>query len=419
MAKITDWLNEHVFFTDRLGVEKKSLSPDQVRNELLGATYDAYDNAVTLETALQCTTVLACARVIAEGLAQVPCELIRPKDAGGKQVAFDHPVHRLLSRKPNDWQTPFEFREQIGIHLTLTNNAYVFVNRDTNGKPIELFAYDPRLITVVRQQYSNDYYVTDLNGKKTKIPAQNMWHIKGASMDGFIGMDAIKNAREAIGLALATVKFGANLFKNGARPSGLLSTDLPLTPEQNQALKDAWQRAHQGASNSLKTAVLGNGMKYTPLSSTPDEAQFIQTRELQIEEICRLYRVQPIMVMHQQKGVSYNSIEQLQLSHLQHTLGPWFERFEQSAENALLTEAELNAGYEINLNTRGMLKGSAAERAAYYGTMRANGLMTANECRDLEGMDRIDDPTADQLTPAANLFGNPMPPPKPLEEIAK
>ncbi len=384
--------------------------------------------AVNDRTAIQTSAVLCCARVIAEGLAQVPCKVFKEDGYGSPTEARDHPLYYLLNRRPNDWQTSFEFREQIGIHLALKNNAYIFKNK-VNGKVVELYAFDPSVVTVEQNDTFDLAYKVTLDGKGPKsIPADDIWHIKGPSWNGFQGLDAVQMACKTIGLAQATERFGSKLFENGARPGGLLTTRTgaqALTPEQRNEIKTLWAAQHQGTENAHKTVMLPFDLEFTPVSGTANEAQWIENRKFLIEEICRFFRVLPIMVM-QSGATSYASVEQMFLAHLTHTLMPWYERFEQSAEVSLLTRQELLDGYSIKLNANALLRASHEDRASYYQTMKTIGAMTANEIRAKEDMPRSTDPEADKLTGAANIFGgnnqtpNPAPSPQPDDnEVAK
>ncbi len=179
-----------------------------------------------------------------------------------------------------------------------------------------------------------------------------------------------------------------------------------MKAEQVKAIKDQWASAQAGSGNAMKTALLHSGLKYQPLSWNADEAQFIEAQKRVILNLCAAFRVNPIMVQQTEGSAAYASVEQMFLAHLVHTLMPWYERIEQSAEIGLLTEAERKAGFYTKLEAKGLMRGTAKERAEYMQIMRQNGVITANEWRDYEEMDRSTDPRADQLEPAANLFGN-------------
>ncbi|QWT15313.1 phage portal protein [Sphingobium xenophagum] len=400
------------------GTEAKSARPFQEVIQEIAADQSAYDGFGTLnEDALEATAVLAAVRVIANGIAQVPFKLLqKQKNDRGEEASF-HPLAALLRHTPNDWQTSYELREQMAFHLILTGNAFCFLNRHNRTKEIlEIYAFEPGSVTVTQNADYTLSYRVQTGKRKTidfiDVPAENMWHIKGPSWNGWMGLNATKLARQAIGLSLASEKFGANLFKNGARPGGILSTEAVLTPEQRQQLKEAWNEQQAGSKNAHKTAVLGGGMKFQPISSTANEAQWTESRKFQIQEICRAFGVQPVMLMAD-GATSYNSVEQLLLAHLTHTLMPWFERIEQSAYKALLSKEEKQQGYYIKLDSRALLESSTADRLAYYNQGRTQGWLTINEVRALEDLPRSDDPLADKLTPAANLFGQtatPTPP---------
>lgn len=391
-------------------LEEKSFDRLAVLTEIAEANGSTAGASVTQENAIKQSAVLACARVIAEGLAQVPCSVLRQLPDGSREEATDHQLYNLLCHSPNDWQTSFEFREQIGLHLALRNNAYIYVNRNARGRPRELYAFEPSRVTVTRHtDYTLTYQISVGTNETMNVPAGDMWHIRGPSWNGWQGMDAIQYAADAIGLGQATEKFGADLFKNGARPGGTLTTEQPLTQEQVDKLRTSWSTQQAGGTNAHKTAVLSNGLKFQAITSSANEAQWTEARRYQIVEICRFFRVNPVMIMQQDNATSYNSIEQLFLAHLTHTLMPWFTRFEQSAYMHLLTPADKKAGYYIKLNEKAILRASTADRIAYYREARTQGWMTANEVREKEDLPRKNDAWADQLTPAANLFGNQTP----------
>lgn len=390
--------------------EQKSSNRLAILEEIAGAQASNSQEVVNWDTATKLSAVFACARVIAEDLAKVPCALYQKKPDGSRDQVVNHPLHALLSHAPNDWQTSFEFREQIGLHLALTGNAFVFVTRNSRGQPLEMYAFEPSSVTVTRHSdYTSTYKVHSIGARGAKrdivVPAENMWHIRGPSWNGIQGYDPIHLAREAIGLGLATEKFGANLFKNGARPGGILSTEAQLTSDQVDKLRTTWNSQQAGNANAHKTALLPNGLKWQSIANSANEAQWTESRRYQIEEICRFFRVNPVMVMHQANATSYASIEQLFLSHVANTMMPWFQRFEQSAFVALLTPQEKAQGYYIKLNEKALMRASAAERAAYYREGISQGWLTRNEVRAKEDLCKSADPSADLLTPAQNIFG--------------
>lgn len=380
---------------------------------LSGRSGSKSGQVISVQTALECSAYLCGARVIAEGLAQVPCKVIQETDKGARRVATEHPLYRLLHRRPNGWQTSFEFREQIAFHLVLCGNAFVVVTRGTRGEPLELLPYEPGSVTVTRHDdMTLSYAVQMVSGARMVIPAADMWHIRGPSWNGWLGLDGVHLARNALGLALAAEEFGSELFKNGARPSGALVTEAGTTldPKQMEDLRVNWAAANVGSGQRLKTVVL-NGVKWQPFSSTPEEAQFIELRKQQVVEVARALRINPIMLMHQDGTAAYASVEQMFLAHATHTLGPWFERFEQSAEVNLLTEKESMEGYCIELFDGDLVRGTAKERAETNQIKAQNGVLSRNEWRDDDDMTRIDDTAFDVPMQAANLYGPAAPAP--------
>ena len=385
-------------------LEQKSTLDDILR-DIFGQSNSKAGQPVNVRTALELTTVLGCARVIAEGISQVSWKVYQKDANGSRREAVEHPLYYILKRRPNDWQTSFEFREQLAFHLVLTGNAFVFVNR-VAGRVVELLPYEPGAVEVKRNtDLTISYTLTLADGHRVAVPSANMWHIRGPSWNGYLGLEAVQLARNAIGLALATEEFGSSLFKNGARPGGLLTSEQALNPETANQIKQAWAAAQSGSGNAMKTALLSHGLKYTPLSQTADEAQFNETRKRAIHDICAAFRVNPIMVMQTEGTASYASVEQMFLAHLTHTLMPWFERIEQSAEVNLLTRQEAVDGYYTKLDARGLMRGTAKDRAEQLQIMRQNAVITGNEWREFEDLPRSDDPMADKLMAAANLYG--------------
>lgn len=338
---------------------------------------------VNWKTALEAVVSYACARVIAEGIAQVPFKLYRRQD-DRRNPATDHPLYELLYRSPNEYQTSFEYRETMAMHLVFAGGGYSFINRDRGGAVSEILQYQPGEMTVKRDGWLVRYYVTLPSGQEKEIPAANMWHVKGPSWNGWMGLDGVKLAREAIGLSLAAEEYGARYFSNGAQPGGLLSTDQPLDKEKAKQLREAWEEIHAGGDNKFKTGVVWGGLKWTSLAFDNEKSQFLETRKFQIEEVCRAFRVNPIMVGYTDKATTYASAEQMFLAHVVHTLAPWYTRIEMSADKHLLTEKEIKAGYYFKFNANGLMRGSMKDRMEYYKGMAGIGAMNPNEIRELE-----------------------------------
>jgi HK97 family phage portal protein len=391
------------------GSERKAVTREDILGALAGTGGSSKSGAkVSWQTALQISTALACARVIAEGLAQVPFKLFQDID-GRKRVATDHPAYQLLAVKPNDWQTSFELREQISLHLVFCGAAYLFKNI-VRGKVVELLPYEPQNVTVNRSGWDLTYQVKTDDGRLIPIPAEQMWHIRGPSWNGWMGLEAVKLAREALGLAMATEEHVGRMFSNGARVGGVLSTEGTLKEDQVKALRESWERTQGGNANAFKTAILWGGLKWSPMAMQNDQAQLVELRRMQVEEICRALRVMPIMVGFTDKTATYASAEQMFLAHVVHTLGPWYGRIEQSADINLLTDADRAEGYYTKFMPQGLLRGAHKDRAEYYAKALGSGgspaWMTQDEVRGLEELNPMGGAAADLPKPT-NVGGTP------------
>lgn len=387
--------------------------------EIYGGRSSAAGPVVDWKRALECSTVLGVCRVNAEGVAQVPWKLFQEAN-GRRTVLSEHHVHRLISLMPNGWQTSFEFRETIMFHLLLTNNAYVFVNRvGTTREVMEMIPIEPGRVKVEQNDdYSLTYKVSAKSGAEQVFPQDAIWHLRGPSWNAWTGMDAVAMARNAIGLSISLEQGQSDFQKNGARTSGVLAVKDKLAPEKFQFLS-AWLDKHMpGGERSGKPIIADMDMDYRSMSMSSVDQQLIETRKHQIEEICRAFRTMPIMVGHADKTATYASAEQMFLAHVVHTLMPWYERIEQSANINLLSEDDLRAGYYTKFIPNALMRGAAKDRGEFYakalGSGGAKGWMTQNDVRALEELDRSDDPEADKLPQPAKAE-----PPKPAAGPAK
>lgn len=366
--------------------EAKAISREDILAELKGGSSTKSGARVDWKMALQITTALACARVIAEGLSQVPFKLYR-KDGQSRLQATEHPAFDLIATKPNDWQTSFEMREQLALHLVFAGRAYVWKHRVGN-KLIELLPFEPSCVTVTRKGWELTYTVTTDTGERIPIPASEIWHLRGPSWNGWEGLDAVKLIREALGLALATEEHSARQFSNGATLGGILTTDKDLKEDQVKMLRESWDRTQGGVINAFRTAILWGGIKWLPRAQQNDQAQLIEQRRFQVEEICRAFRVMPIMVGSADKAATYASAEQMFLAHVIHTLGPWYSRIEQSADANLLTEQDRAAGLYHKFMPQALMRGAHKDRAEYFAKALGAGgspaWMTQDEVRELD-----------------------------------
>lgn len=364
---------------------------------------------VTVENALQVSVVLACLRVIAEGVAQVPWRVMQESEDGAKRLpAKKHPLYDIISRRPNAWQTSFGLRETMVFHAGLTGNAYAYKSLVGSERRLaELVVIPPGSIRVtVADNGTMNYIVTGRDKTTRTLTEDEVWHLRGPSWDGMVGMEILKLAREAIGLAMATEETQAQLHAKGVRASGTYSVEGTLTLDQQQHLTK-WIKQQFTGGNAGGPMVLDRNAKWVPTTLTGVDAQHLETRKHQVEEICRMFRVMPIMAGQSDKASTYASAEQMFIAHLVHTLLPWYERVEQSADCNLLTEADRAAGYYTFLDPVGMLRGALKDTAEYLYRLVSIGTMTRNEARhklDLNPLDGLDEPLtpSNMITDAAN-----------------
>ncbi|MBR3298934.1 MAG: phage portal protein [Clostridia bacterium] len=371
---------------------------DKPQNRAVGSGYAFFmggtssGKTVTERSAMQMTAVYACVRILSEAIAGLPLHLYRYKPDGGKEKAIDHPLYLILHDEPNPEMSSFVFRETLMTHLLLWGNAYAQVIRNGKGEVIALYPLMPNKMSVERDENGKLYYryykTSDEPGGRNKsvvLRSYDVLHIPGLGFDGLVGYSPIAMAKNAIGLSMATEEFGSKFFANGAAPSGVL--EHPSTIKDPQRVREAWQSQFGGSSNSGKIAVLEEGMKYTPISIAPEQAQFLETRKFQINEIARIFRVPPHMLADLEKS-SFSNIEQQSLEFVKYTLDPWVIRWEQSIQRTLFTPTEKRQ-YFVKFNVEGLLRGDYASRMSGYATARQNGWMSANDIRELENMDRI------------------------------
>lgn len=377
----------------------KSRDHPKVDNRTVGSSYSFYMGGssagknVNERSAMQMTAVYSCVRILAEAVAGLPLHLYRYKEDGGKERAIDNNLYHLLHDEPNKEMSSFIFRETLMTHLLLWGNAYAQIIRNGKGEVVALYPLMPNKMQVDRDENGELYYIYTRNSEEAKtmegatvyLTPRDVLHIPGLGFDGLVGYSPIAMAKNAIGLAIATEEYGAKFFANGAAPSGVL--EHPGTIKDPSRLRENWNSTFGGSANSGKVAVLEEGMKYTPISISPEQAQFLETRKFQIDEIARIFRVPPHMVGDLEKS-SFSNIEQQSLEFVKYTLDPWVIRWEQSLSRSLLNEDEKRK-YFFKFNLEGLLRGDYESRMSGYATARQNGWMSANDIRELENLDKI------------------------------
>lgn len=374
-------------------------SRDKPQNRTTGSNYAFFmggttsGKAVTERSAMQMTAVYSCVRILSEAVAGLPLHLYKYMDSGGKAMALDHPLYHLLHDEPNPEMSSFVFRETLMTHLLLWGNAYAQIIRNGKNEIVALYPLMPNKMSVDRDEGGRLYYTyyrgsdEAIRDKEFAVTLQpsDVLHIPGLGFDGLVGYSPIAMAKNAIGMAIACEEYGAKFFANGAAPGGVL--EHPGTIKDPQRVRESWQSTFGGSGNANKIAVLEEGMKYTPIGISPEQAQFLETRKFQINEIARIFRVPPHMVGDLEKS-SFSNIEQQSLEFVKHTLDPWVIRWEQSIQRSLLSRDE-KAAYFVKFNLEGLLRGDYQSRMNGYAIGRQNGWMSANDIRELENLDRI------------------------------
>jgi HK97 family phage portal protein len=360
------------------------------KNSLLGSTYSFFfgstssGKTVNERTAMQTTAVYACVRILAETIASLPLHTYMNTESG-KEKARDHPIYHLLSDSPNPEMTSFVFRETLMGHLLLWGNSYSQIIRNGHGKVVALYPLLPDKMKVERSENGEIYYLYTREGKEYLLRNTEVLHIPGLGFDGLIGYSPIAMAKNAIGMALATEEYGAKFFSNGANPGGVL--EHPGVVKDPHRIRDSWNQVYQGTSNAHRVAVLEEGMKFSPIGIPPEQAQFLETRKYQTEEICRIFRVPPHLVGDLERA-TFSNIEHQSISFVVHTIRPWLVRIEQSINKALFTEKEKEK-YFVSFLVEGLLRGDYESRMRGYSIGIQNGFMSPNDVRSLENMNPI------------------------------
>lgn len=349
--------------------------------------------SVNERTAMQTTAVYSCVRILAEAVASLPLHIYCYTDAGKERV-ISHPLYHILHDEPNSEMTSFVFRETLMSHLLIWGNAYAQIIRDGAGRVIALYPLLPNKMEVERSESGQLVYFYTCNSEENpnfketgriRLRSEDVLHIPGLGFDGLVGYSPIALAKNAVGMTLACEEYGASFFANGANPGGVL--EHPGILKDPKKVRDSWNEVYRGTSNAHKVAVLEEGMKYQQIGIPPEEAQFLETRKFQLNEIARMYRIPPHMIGDLDKS-SFSNIEQQSLEFVKYTLDPWVIRWEQSLQKALLLPQE-KKDYFIKLNVDGLLRGDYQSRMTGYATARQNGWMSANDIRELEDLNPI------------------------------
>ena len=311
----------------------------------------------------------------------------------GALIEAGHPLYDVLHSVPNPEMTSFIFRETLMSHILLWGNGYAQIIRDGAGRIKWLYPLLPNKIDVWRDESGEIYYTYYRDADETRpqdkkggvtLRKEDVLHIPGLSFDGLVGYSPIALAKNAIGMAIAAEDYGATFFANGANPGGVL--EHPGTMTDTDKVRATWEAIYRGRG-AHRIAVLEDGLKFHTVGIPPDQAQFLETRRFQLNEIARIYRVPPHLIGDLEKA-TFSNIEQQSIEFVMHTVEPWVIRLEQAMDMALLSPAE-RKNYVIKFNLDGMLRGDYETRMKGYSVGRQNGWLSANDIRALERMNPI------------------------------
>lgn len=384
------------------GRKAKELTYDQLAALIDGANGGSVAGVhVTERTALQVSTVLACVKVIADGCAAPDLHVYREGPAGQRERALNIPEYRLLARRPNEWQTSFEWRRMMTLHAALTGAALSIKVRGDNRRVRELIPVEPGRWEVRRvSRYELRYRCWDEFGMIGEFGADDVFVLNALQWNWVGALNAVHLAANAVGLAMATERSQASMHANGVRPSGVYTVDGTLSAEQHDRLA-AWIAArHGGPEKSGGALVLDRNAKWMQTAMTSVDAQHIETRRQQVEEVCRAYGVFPIMVGHSDKSATFASSEAFFSAHLKHTLTPWHRAWQQRIDEMLL---DGSGPLFAQFDTRYLTAGSMVDRGNWARAMTEMGIYTRNELRDEEGLDPL--PGLDQPLTPMNMGG--------------
>lgn len=384
-----------------LGRKAVELTYDQIAALIDGSGGGSVSGVVVTEkTALQVSTVLACVRVIADGCATPELRLYRAGNDKRRQAAENIPEYRLLARRPNEWQTSYEWRRMMTLHAALTGAGLSIKVRADNRRVRELIPVQPGRWDVRRTtRYELRYRCWDEFGLIGEFGADEVFVLNGLQWNWGEALSAIVLARNAVGLAAATESSQARMHANGMRPSGVYSVEGSLTDEQQERLTK-WLKKNQTGEKLGLPLVLDRKATWTSTASSAVDAQHDETRRRQVEEICRVYGVFPIMVGHGDKTATFASSEAFFAAHVKHTLAPWHRAWTQRLDEMLLDGA---GPLWCEFDVRYLLAGSMRDRSQWARTMAELGIYTRNELRDEEGKDPL--PGLDEPLTPMNMSG--------------
>jgi len=368
---------------------RSSLSnPDQAFREWAAGGENANSGvSVNEQSALRVTAYLAAVKIISETLASLPLNVYRKLETGGKARATEHPAYEVLHNQANDEMTAYQFKETIQGHICNWGNGYAEIERNGAGRIVALWPLLPDRTWPERGRDNKIYYrtVVSKTNQQVILPFDKVLHIPGFGFDGLIGYNPVRLAREALGMALAAEEFGARFFGDGANVGGIVEYPGKLSDTAYERYKRQANEQAAGLKKSHRLWVLEEGLKYHRVGIPPEEAQFLETRKFQIAEIARMFRV-PLHMLAELDRSTNNNIEHQSIEFVVHTIRPWLVRWEQQLRMKLFTTAEKRSGFFAEFLVDGLLRGDAKSRNEALQIQRQNGIINADEWREIENM---------------------------------
>jgi HK97 family phage portal protein len=343
---------------------------------------------VNENTAYNSSAIWAAVSMIAGSLASLPvCLYERTKR--GKEEVTDGRLVSIVRDEPNPEMTPAVYKETTQAHILTWGNGLAEIERDKGGNPLNLWPLAPHLVKPGRTKAGELVYVVrdQASGQESALPATNVLHIPGLGCDGLWGYSVIQKARESIGLTLAAERFGASLFGNGATPGGVLSTDQKMSQEAVMNLRGSWSAEHGGLTNAHRLAILHSGLKYQTIAHTPEDAQFLETRKFQLEEIARWFNLPPHLIRHLDRA-TFSNIEHQGQEYVKYTLGIWMCKWEQELNRKFL-RPEQRSRFFYEFDADRFLRGDMKSRYEAYNVGRQGGFLSVNDIRARENLNPL------------------------------
>jgi HK97 family phage portal protein len=365
-------------------------NPDTWFTESLGGNLTSTGIRVNENTAMNSTAVYACVRILAESIASLPLPVYKRNKGGEKERDPTHPLYTVLHDQANTEMTAFTLKELLMSHLCTWGNAYAEIEWDGAGRIKGLWPLPPDKTWPERNPSTKliEYKTILSDGSGVTLSYDRVFHIPGLGSDGLVGYSPIRMSREAIGLSLAAEEFGSRFFGNGAQLSGVLEHPGKLGDKAVEHLRESFEEKYTGLSRAHRLMILEEGMKYNRIGIPPEDAQFLETRKFQLNEIARIFRVPPHLIGDLDRA-TFSNIEHQSIEFVVHTLRPWLVRWEQAIIMKLLTPLERRRFF-AEFVVDGLLRGDVKSRYDAYAVGRQNGWLSANDIRNLENMNPID-----------------------------